>query len=234
MNNINDIIKTLTNSDMTNLFVTIYTEVTKCELLENYCGIHHSDGLSTYANIASMLHPVLDEFIQDINFKLSKDVSVFCIDALKDAELILVLGYDISIKDLFPNSPDAIFKSVCYSDDNPNDEPEHPKLSSVIVLAENSPSVTTFTRSQILNHELTHFMFEYMQRILGLDDLVSDIKKDKVLEELLCDMLQFYYLSDHTIKSMVSKYLEYEEKYIKSNLIDNRLDYIKEIQSIEE
>ena len=77
-------------------------------------------------------------------------------------------------------------------------------------------------------------MFEYMQRILGLNDLVSDIKKDKVLEELLCDMLQFYYLSDHTIKSMVSKYLEYEEKYIKSNLIDNRLDYIKEIQSIEE
>ena len=52
MNNINDIIKTLTNSDMTNLFVTIYTEVTKCELLEDYCGIHHSDGLSTYANIA--------------------------------------------------------------------------------------------------------------------------------------------------------------------------------------
>ena len=35
MNNISDIIKTLTNSDMTNLFVTIYTEVTKCEYLEN-------------------------------------------------------------------------------------------------------------------------------------------------------------------------------------------------------
>lgn len=232
MYTLKDIIGLLTDDEMTQLFITLSTEVSKAQLLENYCGIHHTDGVSLYATIASMLHPVLDEFVTDLNITESKDISMMCIDVLMDAELLFIVGHDMCIKENFPDSPDAIFSAVCYEEDNPSDEPIHPKLSSVILLAENSTTVNDYTRAQIIHHELVHFMMEYLQRNMGFNDIISQVKKDEALVELLCDMLPFYYLGDRTLQSMLDKYLDYESKHIRSNLISNRLDMIKEIQSM--
>ena len=112
MYTLKDIIGLLTDDEMTQLFITLSTEVSKAQLLENYCGIHHTDGGSLYATIASMLHPVLDEFVTDLNITESKDISMMCIDVLMDAELLFIVGHDMCIKENFPDSPDAIFSAV--------------------------------------------------------------------------------------------------------------------------
>lgn len=229
---LNEVIEILTREDITKLYTTVYTDVSKCELLDDYCGIHHKDGDMIYMMMGGMMHASLLDLYNESGIMDCKDVTAFCIDILKDAELLIFIGHDLSIKHL-DNSPDAIFRGVSYIDDNPNDEPEHPILSSIIILAENEPTVTSETYTHIMCHELVHFMFEYMQKILGYDELISDIKEDNVLEELLCDMLPFFYLNvERNIKSMIDNYSEYESKYIKTNVLENRLKYIKELQSL--
>ena len=230
---LNDIIRFLTQEDIAKLFNEIYFRVCQTNLLKDKCGLHHEAGDLIVSQLKHGIHPQLLQFLDDCKLKDSKDASVVIIDILKDAELILINGHDMNLAGVSDESPDALFIGVCYEEYNPDEEMGHyPKLSSIILIGEGSSNVTNDTHNQILIHELIHFLLEYLDKVIGYSDIIEQIKKDKIMEEFLCDMLGFFYLGQHTLKDMIEKYTEYASKFIRSDVISDRKKLISNLKEL--